>query len=302
MLRRFTVLLMLVAVLGGTWLFAAIQSPPVVATAAQPAEQMARAQDTPAPPSGENLTVYAAASLTNAFTEIAALYTLRTGWQVDFNFGASSALRTQIEQGGVADVFASADTRQMDMLVASGLNAWNPEIFVTNRLVVIVPASNPAGITTLRDLGNPGVKFITTQPSVPIGQYTLQVLDNMSADPAFGSDFRARVEANIVSSEENVRGILSKVALGEADAGIVYISDINAAPPDSLLTLEIPDQFNVLAQYPIVGLADAPHLDQAQLFVDLVFSPEGQAILGHYRFSPVLTPRPLGMPLVPTAS
>src|SRR5581483_3286051 len=132
-----------------------------------------------ASPDDDALTIYAAASLTNAFQDIANLYTSRTGWPVAFNLGASSTLRAQLEQGAVADLFASADAPQMDALVADGLNDGAPVVFAQNRLVVVLPASNPAAITSLHDLARPGVKLVTTDPQVPIGAYTLQVLDRL---------------------------------------------------------------------------------------------------------------------------
>jgi molybdate transport system substrate-binding protein len=234
-------------------------------------------------PSTSNLTIYAAASLSDAFKEIGTLYTQRTGWNVDFNFGASSTLRTQIEQGGIADLFASADTTQMTMLVQEGLNEGEPRVFARNRLVVAMPRDNPAGITQLQDLATPGVKYVTANPDVPIAKYAAQALDAMSADPAFGSDFRARVEANLVSREENVRAVLAKLSLGEADAGIVYVTDAQTAQ-DRVVTLDIPDQYNVIATYPIVLLRDGQHKDQGALFMNLVLSSDGQAILAKYGF------------------
>jgi molybdate transport system substrate-binding protein len=239
----------------------------------------------PAPQQTPNLTIYAAASLTDAFKEIGALYTQRTGWNVDFNFGASSTLRTQIEQGGVADVFASADTTQMNMLVQGGLNEGDPRVFAFNRLVLVMPKNNPAGITQLQDLAKPGVKYITANPDVPIAKYAGQALDKMSADPAFGSDVRTRVEANLVSREENVRAVLSKLSLGEADAGIVYVTDAQTTP-DTVSTLDIPDQFNVIATYPQVLVHDGEHKDQGVLFMDLVLSSDGQTILAKRGFIP----------------
>jgi molybdate transport system substrate-binding protein len=284
-LRR-SLFVLVAAALALAWVPAAAQPVASAPLAGVLAQETPTPAPTPAPPSGDNLTVYAASSLTNAYKEIGALYTQRTGWNVDLYFGASSTLRTQIEQGAVADVFASADTRNMDALVAGGLASGDPLLFARNRIVVVLPKDNPAGIMALQDLGRPGVKVVTTDPSVPIGQYTLQVLDKLSADPAFGADFRARVEANVVSREPNVRAVLGKVSLGEADASLVYVSDVLAAG-DSVRTLDIPDQYNVIATYPMVGVKGGRHLDQAQLFISLVLSDEGQAILARYNFIPI---------------
>src|SRR5205085_10514598 len=153
--------------------------------------------------------------------------------------------------------------------VKGGLASGDPTGFARNRIVVVLPKDNPDGSMALQDLGRPGVKVVTTDPAVPIGTYALQVLDTLSADPAFGADFRARVEANVVSREANVRAVLGKVSLGEADAAMVYVSDA-ATARDSVTTLDIPDQYNVLAAYPMVGVKDGSHPDQAQLFISLV--------------------------------
>jgi molybdate transport system substrate-binding protein len=243
-------------------------------------------QPTSAPPSGERLTVYAAASLTEALKEIGGLYSEKTGQQVDFNFGASNMLRTQIEQGAVVDVFASANKKEMDSLVQAGLVDGDPSEFAKNRLVIVVPKDNPARILIPQDLARPGVKFVTAQPGAPVGQYTVTALEKMSAEAAFGSDFKSKVDANTVSKEENVRAVLGKVALGEADAGVVYVSDISSAQRSKVTTLEVPDQFNTIASYPISLVKGAPHPDQAREFLQLVLSPEGQAVLQKYNFIP----------------
>jgi molybdate transport system substrate-binding protein len=258
---------------------------PTVAGAATTSAANATAAPAAVPaPGGEHLTVYAASSLTDAFKALGALFTQKTGQSVDFNFGASNTLRTQSEQGGKADSFASANAKEMDTLTKAGLVAGDASIFATNRLVVVLPKDNPAGIQTLQDLGKSGVKFVTAQPGVPVGQYAQDALTKMSQDATFGMDFKQKVDANTVSKEDNVRAVLSKVTLGEADAAIVYVTDIGAAK-DKVATLAIPDQFNTVAQYPIAVLKDAPHADQARQFVDLVLSPEGQDVLTRFGFA-----------------
>jgi molybdate transport system substrate-binding protein len=237
-------------------------------------------------PSGENLTVYAAASLTDAFREMATLFQTRTGARVDFNFGASNTLRTQLEQGAVADIFASANTMEMQNLAKAGLLVGDPSVFASNRLVVVVPRENTGKVSRLQDLSRSGLKFVTALPHVPVGQYTVAALEKMSADPAFGSDFKQKVDANTVSKEDSVRSVLSKVALGEADAGVVYVSDIVSAQRERVTTLAIPDQFNTVATYPIAVVKGGKRADQARKFIDFVLSPEGQAVLANYSFIP----------------
>ena len=192
-----------------------------------------------------SLIVFAAASLTDAFTEMGAAYeAANPGVTVTFSFAGSPILRTQIEEGATVDVFASANKKEMDALVSSGMvNAEAPKALLTNDLVVILPAANPAGVAQLADLAKPGLKLVLAAEEVPVGNYTRQSLEKMNAQ--FGSGFRERVLSNIVSNEDNVRQVLAKVQLGEADAGIVYRSDAVAAP--DLKTIEIPTDMNVIA-------------------------------------------------------
>src|SRR5205085_6224305 len=179
----------------------------------------------PTPVSGE-IVVFAASSLTDAFQDMGtAFQQANPDARLIFNFGASSQLATQLGQGASADVFASADTTQMDNAKKSGAVTGQDRIFAGNRLVLITPKDNPAHITSVGDLANPGVKFVTAQPSVPIGTYTAQMLDKASADPQYGADFKDRVVGNTVSQEDNVRQVVSKVQLGEADAAVVYSTD-----------------------------------------------------------------------------
>ncbi|MBI3760895.1 MAG: molybdate ABC transporter substrate-binding protein [Chloroflexi bacterium] len=233
------------------------------------------------------LTVFAAASLTDAFTEIGAAFAgAHPGTKITFNFGGSQTLRTQLEQGAVADVFASASKKDMDAAVTSGLVAdGEARVFVRNRLVVIAPKSNPAGLTALEDLARPGVKIVLAAENVPVGGYARQALANMSQ--SFGAAFKDRVLANVVSDEDNVKQVVAKVRLGEADAGIVYTSDVTPAVAPQVVTLAVPDEFNVVAAYPMAVLKSAPHSDLAAGFVKYVLASEGQAALAKWGFIPV---------------
>lgn len=237
-----------------------------------------------AAPAARALTVFAAASLTDAFTEIGENFeAANPGVAITFNFAGSQALRTQIEEGAPVDVFASANNKEMDTLVGGGfVTEGTPQVFLTNKLVVILPADNPARLDSLDDLANPGVKIILAAEEVPVGNYSRQSLGLLSA--SFGADFKDKVLANVVSNEDNVKQVVAKTQLGEADAGMVYTSDAVAAP--ELRTIEIPDDMNVLAKYPIASLVEAANADLAQAFIAYVLSAEGQAILQKWGFAP----------------
>lgn len=232
------------------------------------------------------LTIYAAASLTDAFTEMGkAFESSHPGVTVNFNFGGSQNLRTQIEQGASADVFAAANSKEMDTLVTETfVNAETPKVFLTNQLILVLPKNNPAEIVTLEDLSKPGVKLVLAAEDVPAGKYARQILENLNA--TFGSDYKDKVLANVVSNEDNVKQAVTKVQLGEADASIVYVSDAVAAP--ELQQIEIPADRNVIAQYPIAPLAKSANSDLANQFIAYVLSAKGQAILKKWGFTPVV--------------
>lgn len=232
---------------------------------------------------GSKLTVYAAASLTEAFRELGSTYeAAHAGSKVEFNFAGSQELRAQIEQGAKADVFASADLRNMKALEDKG-TVSAARVFARNRLVVIVPADNRAGVKTLADLARPGLKLVMAQANVPVGQYGLQALDKLAADPAYGTEYKASVLQNAVSQENNVRAVVSKIALGEGDAGIVYATDAQSVGA-RVGTIEIPDAYNVVAEYPIAVVTGAAEAEQAKVWIELVLSEQGQAVLKRYGF------------------
>jgi molybdate transport system substrate-binding protein len=237
-------------------------------------------------PEPQTLIVFAAASLTDAFTEIGnAFEAAHDGVTVTFNFAGSQALRTQIEEGAPADVFASANIKEMDTLVTGSFVAQGlPQIFLTNKLVVILPADNPAGIAMLEDLAQTGIKLVLAAEEVPVGNYSRQALEKMNA--SFGADYKDKVLANVVSNEDNVKQVVAKVQLGEADAGIVYTSDAIAAP--ELKSVEIPLDLNVIANYPIAPLVDSANAELAAQFVEYVLSADGQAILEKWGFGSIL--------------
>lgn len=237
------------------------------------------------PPDPRTLNVFAAASLTDAFTEIGKNFEAgNPGVTVIFNFAGSQALRTQIEEGAPADVFASANTKEMDTLVAGAFVANDaPQMFLTNELVIIVPAGNPAGVNSVESLSHPGLKLVLAAEEVPVGGYSRESFDLMNA--RFGSDFKDKVLANVVSNEDNVKQVVAKIQLGEADAGIVYTSDAVAAL--ELPAVEIPAEMNVIAEYPIAALAAAANPELAAAFVEYVLSSKAQTVLQKWGFGPV---------------
>lgn len=236
-------------------------------------------------PEPQSLTVFAAASLTDAFTEIGAAFdAANPGVTITFNFAGSQALRTQIEEGAPADVFASASGKEMDALVTGTfVTADVAQVFLSNKLVVILPADNPAALEKLEDLANPGIKLVLAAEEVPVGKYARQALDLM--DASFGTGFKDKVLANVVSNEDNVKQVVAKVQLGEADAGIVYVSDSIAAP--ELKSIEIPTNLNAVAKYPIAPLVKSENADLAAKFIEYVLSSEGQAVLAKWGFAPI---------------
>jgi len=249
------------------------------------------AAKTPAPRERTVLQVFAAASLSDAFTDMARLLEQRrAGIAVQLNFAGSQQLATQIEQGAAADVFASADQRWMTYVTERNLISGVPVTFARNTLVVIVPATNPARIHRLQDLARGGVKLVLGADAVPVGRYSRVVLQNLSRAPGFPRDFASRVLRNVVSEEENVKSVVGKVQLGEADAGMVYRSDITSSVTRFVHRLEIPDSANVVATYPIAIARAARDTTSARAFLDLVLSSEGQAILERHGFARAIAP------------
>ena len=266
----------------GQLLLAAALSLVVLAPAAGPATSVSAA-----PAQQATLTVFAASSLTDAFKEIGQSFEAEKTIPVAFNFGASTQLRTQLQQGAVADVFASADQAQMNNARGDGSITGPDVIFARNRLVVITPKDNPGRLQSAADIANPGIRFVTAAPEVPIGVYTQNMFDKMSQIAVFGQDFKDRANANIVSREPNVRQVVAKVQLGEADAAVVYRSDVTPSSAPDLMVIPIPDDLNTLAAYPIALVTNGPQLELGQAFFDLVMAQTGQSILEKWGFIPV---------------
>ncbi len=230
------------------------------------------APTTTAPTLKGDITVFAASSLTAAFNEVGASFTTTSPEaKVTFSYDASSALVAQIIQGAPADLFASADTANMDKLTTPALNGTTPVVFATNLLQIIVAPGNPKAITGVADLAEADLKVVLCAPEVPCGKYAKQILDT------------AKVTVTPASLEQNVKGVVTKVTAGEADAGIVYVTDVMAAGAKAA-GVDIPAGINVIAKYPIARVKASTHADVDQAFIDFLTGSDGQAILAKYGF------------------
>jgi len=231
------------------------------------------------------VTVFAASSLTEAFEDVASAFEEQNSeFDVQFNFAGSPTLRTQLAQGAPADVYASADEENMQAAVDAGLVQGSPRVFARNSLTIIVPSDNPGDVHLLPDLGKDSLRIAVAAPEVPVGRYTREVLDKIAADDGFVPGLRESVLENIVSEEPNVKAVVAKVQLGEADAGIVYASDVTDEIEPDVDTIEIPLDFNVVASYPMAITTDTEQVDGAQAFIEYVLSDEGQDILEEHGF------------------
>jgi molybdate transport system substrate-binding protein len=231
------------------------------------------------------LLVFAAASLRESFEALAPVFELaHPGCKVRLNFAGSQELRTQIEQGAQADVFAAADVKNMTALEKAGL-VEAPRVFARNEPVLVVPHDNPAGLHALADLPRTR-RLVIGAPEVPIGNYTLQIF--AAAAQKYGADFRAKVEAAVVSRELNVRQVLGKVVLGEAEAGIVYRTDAQAAR-DKVQVIALPAALNVVAAYPAAAVRASRQMELARAWVQLLLSALGQRRLAAQGFLPAVS-------------
>ena len=230
-----------------------------------------------------SLTVLAAASLANVFPDIGDMFSREhPRVRPRFAFAGTDALAAQIERGAPADVFAGASQKFAEQLAGEHLiDPWKP--FCTNRLIVVVPTTNPAGIESPRDLARPGIKLVVGAESVPVGAYTRTVLTSL--DATYGSGYSSRVLANVVSNEDSVEGVLTKVRLGAADAGFVYVTDARAAGPN-VRVIALPPEAQAVATYPIAAVKSSRQVALARQFVDFVLSPQAQQVLRRAGFGP----------------
>ena len=233
------------------------------------------------------ITVFAAASLAESFQALATAFEgERPGVKIAFNFAGSQTLRTQLEHGAEADIFASANWEHMAQVKEAGLLGSAPQYFAANRLAVAMPADSDT-VKTLADLARPGVSVAIAAEEVPAGAYTRESLALLASDDAYADDFQSAALSNVVTNETSVRGVAQKVALGEVDAGIVYETDAKAAQyAEAVRVIEIPLQFNPAAQYPIAASSTTDELETALEFIGFVQGDAGQAILREYGFAP----------------
>ena len=226
-------------------------------------------------PKGGTLTVFAAASLTEAFTQLATAYeSAHPGWTVKLNFAGSDQLAAQIEQGVPADVYAAASPRYPEELQGKNLLGDTTD-FATNSLILIVPPDNPAHIASPEDLTK-GAKLVIGDPAVPVGAYTETVLENLGISES---------DLNVVSKEQDVKAVLSKVELGEADAGFVYVTDALSAG-GKVKQLKLPAKAGATAVYPIGIVSASKQTEAAEQWIDLVTGPDGEKVLHDLAFGP----------------
>ncbi len=231
------------------------------------------------------LTIFGAASLQGALAKAKTAYeTANPGTTLTISTDSSSALETQIEQGAPADVFLSADTTNPKKLVDAGLADGAAVTFAGNKLTIVVPTANPAGITIPADLAKTGIKVIAAGDTVPITKYATQLVGNLAKQPGYPANFVAAYTANIASKEDNVKALIAKIELGEGDAGIVYVTDAKAST--KVKTIDVPDAANVPATYDGVVIKASKNAVAAKAFLDWFAGPDGQAILGSLGFLP----------------
>jgi len=272
---RATILAMLLLGCAG----ATEESEPPVITEAPPTARVSASGDR------VELIVFGAASLRDALAAAKAVYesdhpTVTLTVAAD----SSAALRTQIEQGAAADVFLSADALNPQRLVEAELASGEAVVFARNAVALVVPLDNPAGIATPADLADPGVKVVAAGEDVPITIYAGQVVDQLAALPGYPDGFAAAYQRNVVSREDNVRAILTKIELGEGDAGFVYVTD--AVGSSQVRVVPLPSGANVAATYAGIVLRDATEPDEARRFLDWFSGPDGQAVLTRFGFGP----------------
>lgn len=233
----------------------------------------------PARAQHRTLLVFAAASLTEAFNAAAPAFTKKTGTGVTLNYGGSDTLATQIKQGAPVDVFASANVAQMKVVSNAGLVDGTPKTFAKNRLVLIWPKAGTMTFTSPADLAKPGTKVVLADATVPVGSYARATFAKLNGTPGYPAGFPAAVEKNVVSNELDVKAVVTKIALDEGDAGVVYSTDVTPSVAGKLNVLPFPAAVAPDIEYPIAVMKNAPDPSGARAFVDFVLSPQGQSYL-----------------------
>jgi molybdate transport system substrate-binding protein len=233
----------------------------------------------------------AASSLTEAFNELAqAFEAANPRVQIELNFASSQQLAQQLSNGARADIFASANRQQMDIAVENGrIDRRDVTAFTRNKLIMVYPLDDPGKISSLSDLAKPGVKVLLAAPDVPVGAYTLEFLEKAAQPGVYGADFKDRVLANTVSYEASPKAVVVKVGLGEADAGIVYATDLTPEKQASLGSIDIPDELNVVAEYFIAPVTDGDR-ELARLWIEFIRSKSAEELLQIFGFQPLQNP------------
>jgi molybdate transport system substrate-binding protein len=236
-------------------------------------------------PEGHDVTIYAAASLKAVLARARTVYeAANPGISLTISTDSSAALEAKIEQGAPVDLFLSADSSNPQKLADKGMTAGDLMPFAGNLLAVIVPTTNPAGISAPTDLGRNGVKVIAAGDAVPITRYATQLVENLAAEPGYPADFVARYTANIASKEDNAAAVVAKIAIGEGDAGIVYRTDARTSP--AVRMIAVPDGANVPATYAGVVVRTGAYQEAARAFLTWLAGPVGQAVLAEFGFLP----------------
>jgi molybdate transport system substrate-binding protein len=257
-------------------------SPTISAPPSSPAAPSAETSSGPSVPAA-NLTIFGAASLKGALDEAKIAYeAVNPGTTLTISTDSSAALETQIEQGAPADVFLSADTANPKKLVDGGFASGAAVPFAANKLTIVVPTDNPAGVTSPMDLAKPGLRVIAAGDEVPITRYARQLVTNLAGLPGYPANFADAYAANVVSKEDNVKAVVAKIELGEGDAGIVYVTD--AAASDNVKIVDVPDGANVPATYEGVVVKASPNQAAAAAFLDWLAGSGGRAILEQFGF------------------
>jgi molybdate transport system substrate-binding protein len=234
---------------------------------------------------GGSLTIFGAASLRAALDQAKATYeTANPGTTLTISTDSSAALETQIEHGAPADVFLSADQTNPKKLVDKALADGAAVTFARNKLAIVVPTANPAGITTPADLAKTGVKVIAAGDEVPITKYAKQLVGNLAKEAGYPADFAARYTANVATKEDNVKALIAKIELGEGDSGIVYVTDAKVST--KVTTIDVPDIANVPATYDGVVIKASKNAAAAKAFLTWFAGPDGEAILSGLGFLP----------------
>jgi molybdate transport system substrate-binding protein len=258
---------------------------PSTAPAATPTADLSVAASAAPSAAAVDLTIYAASSLKAAMDKAKTAYEAAyPGTTLTVSTDASSALETKIEQGAPADLLLSADTTNPQKLVDKGLTVGQAVTFARNQLTVIVPKDDPARIQTPKDLANSGVKVIAAGDAVPITKYATMLVANLAKQPGYPANYVAGYDANIASKEENVGAVVAKIATGEGDGAIVYVTDAKSSP--DVTPVEVPPDANVIATYAGVVVKTSPNPDAAGAFLTWFAGPDGQAILSSFGFQP----------------